>query len=110
MQLPGGRIFGCLGEGAGRFGRRTETAADEGEEERGVARDLGRNLELCSGLAKDYTLGVSGTNVPRSATAAEKMIMYTPVMALPSALASVHYQPRRRFGGMMSVCVPRPAT
>ena len=31
---------------------RTETAADEGEEERGVARHLRRDLELYSGLAR----------------------------------------------------------
>lgn len=37
------------------------------------------------------------------------MIMYTPVIALPSALAPIHYQPRRKFGGMMSVFVPGPA-
>lgn len=51
-----GEIFGCLG---GVFGRRTETAADKGEEERGVARDLRRDLELCAGLAKNCTLGLS---------------------------------------------------
>lgn len=54
--------------------RLTDTTADEGEEERGVSRHLGRNLELCS-LLDMIENSEAAQNVPRRPMTRPKTII-----------------------------------